>query len=401
MKILAINCGSSSLKFEIMEVSESKTNSISKIAKGKVEAVGSKEGKIEFSTKDDRNSKKETIPISNHGSAIELVWQWLEDTDLLPAIEAVGHRVVHGGDRFVAPTLIDKSFIDTLEALIDLAPLHNASSLMAIRAARSRVGDDIPMVATFDTIFHRTLPAWASEYAISHELAHKHEIRRYGFHGLAHRYLMESYAAIANKSIEQTKIITLQLGGGCSATAIANGSSVDTSMGFTPLEGLMMGTRSGDIDPALISILAEREGVSVKIIEEWLNKQSGLLGVSGISANVSELLAKESQGDKRAILAVAMFCYRVRKIIGAYLAVLNGADAVIFSGGIGENHPIIRDRICQDMNWCGLILDRDRNNQELENWLKISADNAKIHAYAIAQDEHQMIARDTFNCLNN
>jgi acetate kinase len=400
MKVLAINCGSSSLKFEIVEVNQDRPNATSKLAEGKVQEIGSKKGKIKFSTDNSDNLKDETVPVAHHAQAIELVWQWLESVDLLSKIEAVGHRIVHGGDRFTSPILIDKTFIETLEALIDLAPLHNAPSLMAIRAAREQVGEKIPMVATFDTIFHRNMPDRAARYAIPYELAQKHQIRRYGFHGLAHRYLLEKYATIANKAIEQIKIITLQLGGGCSAAAIANGHSIDTSMGFTPLEGLMMGTRSGDIDPALITILAEREGISVKVVEELLNQKSGLLGVSGISGNMSELVTAESQGDIRAALAIEMFCYRIRKYIGAYLAVLNGADAIIFGGGIGENNPLVRDRICQGMDWCGLILDPDRNKKTTEDYLLISSDRAQIHAYAIAVNEAQIIARDTYTCLS-
>jgi acetate kinase len=255
------------------------------------------------------------------------------------------------------------------------------------------------MVAIFDTAFHRTMPERASRYAIPQELAAKHHIWRYGFHGLAHRYMTERYAAITSTPMAQVKLITLQLGNGCSATAVEGGRSLDTSMGFTPLEGLMMGTRSGDVDPSLAAFLARREGVSVEAVEGWLNTRSGLLGVSGRSRDMRELLEAERQGDHRAALAVEMFCYRVRKYIGAYLSILGGAHAVVFGGGIGENAPTVRARICAGMDWCGLTLDQDRNAAAIGVEERISADYAKVHAYVIPVDEAVLIARDTAGCL--
>jgi acetate kinase len=254
-------------------------------------------------------------------------------------------------------------------------------------------------VATFDTAFHRTLPERASRYAIPLELADKHRIRRYGFHGLAHRYMTERYAAITATPLEQVKLVTLQLGNGCSATAIEGGRSVDTSMGFTPLEGLIMGTRSGDVDPSLAGILARREGVDIEEAEAWLNTRSGLLGVSGRSSDMRELLEAEANGDDRAALAVDMFCYRARKYVGAYLAALDGADAVVFGGGIGENAPPVRARICAGMEWCGLTLDEGRNARTVGCEGRISTDDSRVHAYVIQVNEAAVIARDTVRCL--
>ena len=246
--------------------------------------------------------------------------------------------------------MVDDGVISELEALGDLAPLHNAPSLTAIRAARATLGPSIPMVATFDTAFFRELPERASQYAIPHELAEKHGIRRYGFHGLAHRYMLERYAQLTSRSVEETRLITLQLGNGCSVTAVEGGRSIDTSMGFTPLEGLIMGTRSGDIDPAIVTHLARAESVDAEEVVSWLNTRSGLRGLSGSAADMRDLQAAEAAGDRRAAIAVELFCYRAKKYVGAYLAALGGADAVVFGGGIGENSPAVRARICEGMN---------------------------------------------------
>jgi acetate kinase len=307
--------------------------------------------------------------------------------------------VVHGGDRFVEPTLIDDEVIDAIEGLGELAPLHNEPSLRAIRAVRAALGPSLPMVAVFDTAFHHTLPERAWRYAIPQELAAKHHIRRYGFHGLAHRYMTERYAAITATPLSRVRLVTLQLGNGCSATAVDGGRSVDTSMGLTPLEGLMMGTRCGDVDPSLVGFLARREAADVGEVEGWLNTRSGLVGVSGRSRDMRELLQAEQQGDARAALAVDMFCYRIKKYIGAYLAVLGGADAVVFGGGIGENASEVRARICAGLDWCGLILDQGRNARAVGFEDRISAPEAKVHAYVIPVDEAGLIAGDTVSCL--
>jgi acetate kinase len=402
MKVLAINCGSSTLKFQVIEVEgKGAAGRERRLASGIVDRIGGRAA-IEF-TAESGASLQEAAPVADHGEATQRVLVWLGSCGFLErdGLEAIGHRVVHGGEQFVEPTLIDDEAIDAIEAVSDLAPLHNEPSLRAIRAAREALGPAIPMVAIFDTAFHRMMPERASRYAIPQELAAKHHVWRYGFHGLAHRYMTERYAAITSTPVAQVKLITLQLGNGCSATAVEGGRSLDTSMGFTPLEGLMMGTRSGDVDPSLAAFLARREGVSVEAVEGWLNTRSGLLGVSGRSRDMRELLEAERQGDHRAALAVEMFCYRVRKYIGAYLSILDGAHAIVFGGGIGENAPTVRARICAGMDWCGLTLDQDRNAAAIGVEERISADYAKVHAYVIPVDEAVIIARDAASCLRH
>jgi acetate kinase len=255
------------------------------------------------------------------------------------------------------------------------------------------------MVAVFDTAFHRTLPPHAAQYAIPHELTERLAIRRYGFHGIAHRYMVERYSALTGAPLAQTKLITLQLGNGCSAAAVSGGRSVDTSMGFTPLEGLVMGTRSGDVDPSLAGWIAKREEVDVALVDDWLNRRSGLLGVSGTSRDMRDLLEREQKGDPRAALAVTMFCYRVQKYIGSYLAVLNGADAIIFGGGIGENSPVVRERICAGMEWCGLVLDPSKNGLPPCTDSDITTNNSRLRAYVIRVDEAAVLVQDTLPIL--
>jgi acetate kinase len=399
MRLLVINCGSSTLKFQLIEAEgDAALDRQRRLARGIVDRIGAP-ASLEFAG-EGREPHRETAAVADHDEATRRVLAWLESVGLLAdGLDGVGHRVVHGGDRFLEPTLIDDEVVEAIEALTDLAPLHNAPSLKAIRAARRLLGAGVRMVATFDTAFHRTLPERASRYAISLELADKHRIRRYGFHGLAHRCMTERYAVITGTPLEQAKLVTLQLGNGCSATAIEGGRSVDTSMGFTPLEGLMMGTRSGDVDPSLAGFLARREGVDVEEAETWLNTRSGLLGVSGRFSDMRELLEAEASGDRRAALAVDMFCYRVRKYVGAYLAALGGADAVVFGGGIGENAPLVRARICAGLGWCGLTLDDARNARAIGSEGRISTDDSRVHAHVIPVDEAAVIARDTVRCL--
>jgi acetate kinase len=314
---------------------------------------------------------------------------------------------VHGGEEFRSSLLIDASVIKKLEALSDLAPLHNPACVAGIRGAQGFLGSTIPMVAVFDTAFHRTMPACAATYAIAPSLAARHGIRRYGFHGIAHASLAEGYARCTGQSLSALRLITLQLGNGCSMTAIRHGSSVETSMGFTPLEGLVMGTRSGDIDPAIVPYLAHRESVSADVVEQWLNERSGLLGVSGLSRDMRTLLEAEAKGHAGATLAIELFCYRARKYLASYLAVLGGADAVIFGGGIGEQAPSIRARICQGMDWCGLVLDPQRNQaavglapgQAAQISVEAHPQKRCVSAYVVAADEETFIARETAKVL--
>ncbi len=401
MKILVINCGSSTLKFQVIELDETTPlGRERRLGHGLVDRIG-RPGEIRF-VAENGECLRETDEIADHGMATRRVFEWLNSLGLLGhgGIEAVGHRVVHGGHRFIEPTPVDDKVIDAIETMRYLAPLHNDPSLKAIRAARMILDADLPMVAVFDTAFHASMPEHSSRYAILQELSTKHRIRRYGFHGLAHRYMTERYAWMHAKALEQVKLVTLQLGNGCSAAAIDKGRSVDTSMGFTPLEGLMMGTRSGDVDPHLPGFLARSEGVTVEEVERWLNTKSGLLGVSGLSQDMRELLEAESRGDENAALAVEMFCYRVRRQVGAYLAALGGAEALVFGGGIGENSPPVRGRICSGMEWCGMAIDENLNSSLIGSEGRISREDAKLHAYVIPVDEAVVIARDTALCIS-
>lgn len=330
MNVLTINCGSSTLKFELFRAAQSPPE---RTFWGVVDRIGAG-GAVECHAASGERFT-EAVAVPDHGDASRRVLAWLRRAGA-PEPGAVAHRVVHGGERFTAPARIDDAVLAEIDALTELAPLHNAPAVAAIRTLRTELGAGLPMVAVFDTAFHRTLPPHAGQYAIPHELTERLGIRRYGFHGIAHRSMVEQYAATTRVPLEQTRLITLQLGNGCSAAAVSGGKCIDTSMGFTPLEGLVMGTRSGDVDPSLAGWIAKKEDVDVAQVDDWLNRRSGLLGVSGTSRDMRDLLQREP-GDPRAALAVRMFCYRVRKYIGAYLVVLGGADAVIFGGGIGEH----------------------------------------------------------------
>jgi acetate kinase len=396
MKVLALNCGSSTLKFGLFKADVGR---LTPLAGGSVDRIGDR-GSVAFSTETGKVFR-ERSGVADHREAVEEVVRWLSSTGILTfdGIGAVGHRVVHGGTRFSGPALLDEASVEAIEWLQELAPLHNAPSLAAIRAAREALGSNVPMVATFDTAFHRTMPERASLYALPPELTGRHGIWRYGFHGLAHRYMAGRYAEVAGSPPDRTKLVTLQLGNGCSAAAVDGGRSVDTSMGLTPLEGLMMGTRSGDVDPSLAGFLAGREGVEVGEVEDWLNHRSGLLGVSGASGDMRELLEAESRGDERAALAVEMFVYRVRKQVGAYLAALGGADAVVFGGGIGEHAPEVRSRILAGMEWCGLVLDERANRWAVGTETRVGAADSRVQAYVIPVKEEEVIAGDAARLL--
>jgi acetate kinase len=391
MKILVLNCGSSTLKFQLIETSVA-SGQDDKLARGIVERIGGT-SLIRFEAAGGPAEQK-TAAVADHEAAVGKAVEWLNSHPKLREFDVVGHRVVHGGDQFVASVRIDEHVVAALESLCEIAPLHNPAGVSGIRAARSLLGTAMPMVAAFDTSFHLTLPEHASVYAIPHELAERHHIRRYGFHGLAHQYSALRYGQLTGTPQERVKIVTMHLGNGCSACAIDGGQSVDTSMGFTPLEGLIMGTRSGDLDPGLVSYLAHKENVGIVEVESWLNKRSGLLGLSGLSNDMRQLVSAY-EANPRARLAVDAFCYRSRKYLGAYLAVLGGARAVIFSGGIGENVPFIRERICAGMEWCGLTLDKVSNFSVVGLEGCISRPESVIQCYVIPSDEEALIARET------
>jgi acetate kinase len=390
MKILVLNCGSSTLKFQLIDVEE--TGRQRKLARGIVDRIGGN-GNYRFIAGDSAPIEKDA-PVRRHEEAVALVISWLQSTPQLSPPDAAGHRVVHGGRKFTESVAIDDAVLGELEALCDLAPLHNPAAVSGIRAARKILGSTTPMAAVFDTSFHHGMPEYASTYAIPQELSRKHGVRRYGFHGVAHEYDVARYAELNGKQVREIDAVVMHLGNGCSASAIRNGQSVDTSMGFTPLEGLVMGTRSGDLDPALVSYLARQENVDAAEVESWLNKRSGLLGVSGLSNDMRELTAVYNE-NSRARLAVDLFCYRARKYIGAYLAALGGAEAVIFSGGIGENSALVRRLICGGMEWLGLRLDVAANDEIIGREGRISTPDSQLAAYVIHTDEEAIIARET------
>lgn len=401
MRILVLNSGSSSLKFRLCEVTDD-ASAVEAVLGGVIEPLGGPAALHLSST--GASPIHQQRQVRDHAEAIQWLCESLQAQGAGPLgqIDAVGHRVVHGGERFQHPVRIDPHVLEELERLSELAPLHTPACLAGIRAMRALLGDSVPMVAVFDTAFHHTLPAHAATYPIPSALAARYHIRRYGFHGIAHASLADGYARATGRRLADTRLITLQLGNGCSATAIHHGQSIDTSMGFTPLEGLMMGTRCGDLDPALIPYLIRHTALSATAVERLLNEEAGLLGVSGLSHDMRTLLSA-AEHDARAALAIEMFCYRVRKYIGAYLAVLGGADAVIFGGGIGEHAPSIRARICAGMEWCGLRLDPQRNATAMDlpagSAARISADEAALAAYVVAADEETWIARETVQCL--
>ena len=404
MRILSINCGSSTLKFDYFHFSDKPNGVDRRIAHGIAAGIGVG-GAISFTSSADVQIIKK-LKLIDHSDATQKVLSLMAQNGITTTskLSAIGHRVVHGGDRFVDPTLIDDEVLKAIENVSSLAPLHNEPSLITIKAMR-KVKPDIPMVAVFDTAFHRSMPERAWRYAIPQELADRHGIRRYGFHGLAHRYMSERYAAISGQPSTSLKLITLHLGNGCSAAAIEGGRPIDTSMGFTPLEGLVMGTRSGDIDPSLVNYIARCEKIKTDEIEDLLNKKSGLLGLSGKWRDMRELIRDEKAGNAAAALAIDIFCYRARKYVGAYLAALGGADAIIFGGGIGENAPSVRARILSGMDWCGLSIDDKRNESAIaaegcisdEGCISANGSDIKVHVFPV--DEASIIARDTIDCI--
>jgi len=375
-----------------------------RLLRGEIERIGG-EAIITLQTKSGR--KTVTAPIRDMGAALDFVIRWIasDESGLAevrgPAdVHAVGHRVVHGGERFSESAVITDDVLKGIESCIELAPLHNPNNIKGILAARSVFGPGTPQVAVFDTAFHHSLPEHAYLYAIPYHLYRRHKIRRYGFHGTSHRYVAYRYRRLRNQTREQANVITLHLGNGCSAAAIQKGCSVDTSMGMTPLEGLVMGTRSGDLDPAIVNLISGKEGLSPHEVESLLNTQSGLLGISGLTNDMRVLLDEvKEHDDRRARLAIELFCYRARKYIGSFLAALGGAEGIVFTGGIGENSPEIRERICRGLEWAGVALDDSRNQQMIGKEGLISGDGSKIGVYAIPTDEELLIARDTVRCV--
>lgn len=402
MIILALNCGSSSVKFRLFDVDPGvpQGDQDRDLARGTVEGLA--DGEVLLTLRVGDVVERERVSERGHEAAVRQVIarviRVIKDRLGRSAVVAVGHRVVHGGDRFTASTLIGAPVLAALEDLEDLAPLHNGPSVAGIRAARALLGPRMPMVAVFDTAFHASLPERASRYALPSHLALRHGIRRFGFHGISYQSVLSRYCRLTGTPLEQATLVALHLGNGCSATAIKDGRSADTSMGFTPLEGLVMGTRSGDLDPSLVGYLARKEEVGIEIVEQWLNGASGLLGLSGLSPDMRTLLAQESV-HPGARLAVDIFCYRARKYVGAYLAALGGAQAVVFTGGIGENSPEVRARIVEGMEWCGLCLDPALNAAAVGVAGRLSPPDTSLQAYVIPTDEELVIAQETARCV--
>jgi acetate kinase len=407
MNILVLNAGSSSLKFQIIatDLERIRQDKDVRLLRGEVERIGAEA--VVTVQKGDTPKQTLTASLKDISAALDFIIRWtaspssgVSEIQSTADIHAVGHRVVHGGEAFTDSVLINDEVMRGIENCIDLAPLHNPTNLRGIRAMRELLGPQIPQVAVFDTAFHHSLAERSYLYAIPYHLYLRYRIRRYGFHGISHRYMAYRYRTIRNLPREQTNIVSLHLGNGCSAAAIRGGKSVDTSMGMTPLEGLVMGTRSGDVDPAILGFIASKEGLSIHEVETMLNKQSGLLGISGLTHDMRVLQNEiREHDDRRANLAIDIFCYRIRKYIGAFLAAMGGADAIVFTGGIGENSPLVRSNICEGLEWAGLLFDAGKNQKTIGIEGMITQHDSRLAVYVIPTDEELLIARDTARCI--
>lgn len=397
MKILVLNSGSSSLKYQLID---SETEEV--LAKGIAERIGvvGGGGKIKHETAS--NGKVEVdVEMANHDEAVDHVFTLLTDPEKgaigsVKEISAVGHRVVHGGERFVQPTLVNEEIVAEIDKLSDLAPLHNPPNVKGIRACM-RLMPGVSQVAVFDTAFHATIPDYAYTYALPYKYYTDYGVRRYGFHGTSHKFVTGQALEMlkeAGMDAAKTRIVTLHLGNGCSMTAVEGGKVVDTSMGMTPAEGLVMGTRSGDLDPAILLYLAKQLGATPDEIDDLINKKSGLLGVSGVSSDMRDVHQAANEGNKRASLAVEIFCYRIKKYIGAYAAAMGGLDAIVFTGGIGENDSAIRARVCSGLEFLGLELDEEKN-RTLRGPADISKPSASARILLVPTNEEIAIARET------
>lgn len=395
MKILVLNSGSSSLKYQLID-----SNTDEVLAKGLAERIGLSEGAVKHQSKD--NGKKElSVDMPDHYAAMKIVFGLLTDPEIgavrdVSEIAAVGHRVVHGGEQFSKPTLVDEKTLEEIDKVSDLAPLHNPPNLMGIRSCL-RAMPGTPQVAVFDTAFHASMPKKAYVYALPYDLYAEHGVRRYGFHGTSHRYVSHRVTKIMDGmgyDPATLRVITCHLGNGCSMAAIVGGKVVDTSMGMTPAEGLVMGTRSGDLDPAILIFLQKRFDMTPDDVDNLINKKSGLLGVTGKSSDMRDVEELAESGDERAALALEIFCYRVRKYIGAYAAAMGGIDAVVFTGGIGENSPVVRAKCCEGLEFLGLEMDTAKNGGG-RGERDISRDGSRAKILVVPTNEELMIARET------
>ena len=401
MKILVLNCGSSSIKYQLLEMENA--NSAHLLAKGLLERIGLEMG--EFTHKYNGEKYYEQLPIPNHTEGIKLVLKALVDPKMgvikdLKEINAVGHRVAHGGERFTQSVLINKEVVAGIEALCDLAPLHNPGALQGIHAMEE-VLPGVPMAAVFDTSFHSTMPPEAYLYAVPYEYYEKYRIRRYGFHGTSHKFVAEKAAAFIDKDWNKSKIVTCHLGSGASIAAVQYGKSVETSMGFTPVEGLVMGSRTGDLDLGVFMYIMDKEGYTTKEMNTLVNKKSGLVGITGGKQDMRDVRAAKEEGDERCTYAFNMFAHRVKKYIGAYMAVMNGADVLVMTGGIGENAWFMREAILEDMEFLGIKLDHRANKELIGEAGIISTPDSKVTVVVYPTDEEFVIAQDTFNLIRN
>lgn len=397
MKILVINCGSSSLKYQLIDM-----NTEVAVAKGLVERIGIEGSNLEQKVEGSSEKYKIERNLKDHKEAISLVLETLCNEKFgiiknLNEINAIGHRVVHGGEKYSESVIVNDDVIKNIEECSKLAPLHNPANLIGIKACRELM-KDTPMVVVFDTAFHQTMPEKAFMYGLPYEMYEKYSIRKYGFHGTSHFYVANECARVMNKNIDELKIITCHLGNGASVSAIDRGKCVDTSMGFTPLQGLIMGTRCGDIDPAVVTYMVGDLGISCDEANEIMNKKSGFLGISGKSSDSRDIEDLCDAGDKRATLTLNMYYHRIKSYIGSYIAVMNGVDAIVFTAGIGENSAKTRLGICENMENLGIIIDENKNNVR-GKLTDISAENSKVKLFLIPTNEELVIARDTCRLL--
>lgn len=391
MKILVINCGSSSLKYQLID---SETEQV--MAKGICERI-KLDGVLTHQTTG-KDKIKIDAAMPDHSAAVKIVLDKLLDPvdgaiSSLDEINAIGHRVVHGGEKFSSSALINDEVLDAIEACNDLAPLHNPANLIGIRAC-AKLMPGVPQVAVFDTAFHQTMPECAYIYGIPYEYYEKYKVRRYGFHGTSHSFVSKRTAELLGKDIKDTKIIVCHLGGGASICAVEGGKSIDTTMGLTPLEGITMGTRSGNIDPAIIEFIAGKEGKSIPEIMNMLNKESGVLGISGVSSDFRDINKGMAENNKRCDIAMNVFCYQAAKFIGGYVAAMNGVDAVVFTAGVGENDPLVRKLTCDRLKYLGIEIDDEANKLRGEE-VRISSDNSRVPVYVVPTNEELAIARET------
>lgn len=396
MKILVINCGSSSLKYQVLDMDGEIL-----MAKGLVERIGM-DGSVITHEKTGEDKWVNEVPMETHKEAIKQVLDAIVDPDHgvlndMSELGAVGHRVVHAGEKFASSVMITPEVVAALEECVELAPLHNPPNLLGIEACQELM-PDTPMVGVFDTAFHQTMPPESFIYAIPYEMYTKHGIRRYGFHGTSHKYVAQRAADLLNNNLDEMKIITCHLGNGASVSAIKYGKCIDTSMGFTPLEGLVMGTRSGDIDPAIVTYIREKENLEQGQANEILNKKSGVLGISGVSSDFRDIEEAAEQGNERALLALKVFAHKVRFYIGAYIAEMNGVDAIVFTAGVGENDIGMRDIICNNLGNLGIKLDVVKNKVRGQEMI-ISRDDSPVKIVLIPTNEELMIARDTLQIV--